>query len=155
MTNLHYRRAFFQASFPSIPSGATRGARRENVLKNTCPACGYMTLPARASFDICPICFWEDDGQDDPEEEKEGNTNPSSLKEYRGETQHLLNRIKHTDFPPADEKNIFQNKFRQIDAIIENYTPIRKEELLRVQDELVGLFVENRIFGLSGLFEKK
>ena len=26
-----------------------------------CPACGYRTLPARCDWDICPVCFWEDD----------------------------------------------------------------------------------------------
>ncbi len=30
-----------------------------------CPCCGYSTLPARGHYDICPVCFWEDDGQDD------------------------------------------------------------------------------------------
>lgn len=30
-----------------------------------CPCCGYRTLDERGSFDICPVCFWEDDGQDD------------------------------------------------------------------------------------------
>ena len=34
------------------------------ALKTTrypCPACGYLTLPARYDWDICPVCFWEDD----------------------------------------------------------------------------------------------
>jgi hypothetical protein len=30
-----------------------------------CPCCGYLTLPERGGYDICPVCFWEDDGQDD------------------------------------------------------------------------------------------
>ncbi|WP_328860442.1 CPCC family cysteine-rich protein [Streptomyces sp. NBC_00306] len=30
-----------------------------------CPCCGFLTLDERCSFDICPVCFWEDDGQDD------------------------------------------------------------------------------------------
>jgi hypothetical protein len=30
-----------------------------------CPCCGCLTLDKRADFDICPVCFWEDDGQDD------------------------------------------------------------------------------------------
>jgi hypothetical protein len=30
-----------------------------------CPCCGYLTLDARADYVICPVCFWEDDGQDD------------------------------------------------------------------------------------------
>ncbi|NKF22787.1 CPCC family cysteine-rich protein [Solimonas marina] len=30
-----------------------------------CPCCGYKTLVERAGDEICPVCFWEDDGQDD------------------------------------------------------------------------------------------
>jgi len=30
-----------------------------------CPCCRYLTLSARGAFDLCPVCFWEDDGQDD------------------------------------------------------------------------------------------
>lgn len=30
-----------------------------------CPCCGFRTLPERGGYDICPVCFWEDDGQDD------------------------------------------------------------------------------------------
>ena len=26
-----------------------------------CPFCGYKTLESRGEFDICPVCFWEDD----------------------------------------------------------------------------------------------
>ena len=30
-----------------------------------CPCCHYKTLHARSAFETCPVCFWEDDGQDD------------------------------------------------------------------------------------------
>jgi hypothetical protein len=30
-----------------------------------CPCCGCLTLTERNVFEICPVCFWEDDGQDD------------------------------------------------------------------------------------------
>ena len=30
-----------------------------------CPCCGNRTLGERASYEICPVCFWEDDGQGD------------------------------------------------------------------------------------------
>jgi hypothetical protein len=30
-----------------------------------CPCCGYRTLLERGAYDICQVCFWEDDGQDD------------------------------------------------------------------------------------------
>jgi hypothetical protein len=43
----------------------------ENVMKPKsdrkwpCPCCGFRALPERGGYDICPVCFWEDDGQDD------------------------------------------------------------------------------------------
>lgn len=30
-----------------------------------CPCCRYLTLGERSGYEICPVCFWEDDGQDD------------------------------------------------------------------------------------------
>jgi len=35
-----------------------------------CPCCGYLTLYGRAGYEICPVCFWEDDGQDDHDAEE-------------------------------------------------------------------------------------
>lgn len=30
-----------------------------------CPCCSCLTLDERGGYDICPVCFWEDDGPDD------------------------------------------------------------------------------------------
>jgi hypothetical protein len=30
-----------------------------------CPCCGYRTLEAPAALGLCPVCWWEDDGQED------------------------------------------------------------------------------------------
>jgi hypothetical protein len=35
-----------------------------------CPCCGYLTLFGRAGFEICQVCYWEDDGQDDHDAEE-------------------------------------------------------------------------------------
>lgn len=50
-----------------------------------CPYCGCRTLDERGGFDICPVCFWEDDGQDDHDAEVvQGGPNGSlSLSEAR------------------------------------------------------------------------
>ncbi|MEV5576646.1 CPCC family cysteine-rich protein [Spirillospora sp. NPDC052269] len=32
-----------------------------------CPCCGFLTLAERGGYEICQVCFWEDDGQDDPD----------------------------------------------------------------------------------------
>lgn len=30
-----------------------------------CPCCHHLTLAERGEYEICPVCYWEDDGQDD------------------------------------------------------------------------------------------
>lgn len=29
--------------------------------KYTCPCCGYKTIESDGDYEICPVCFWEDD----------------------------------------------------------------------------------------------
>lgn len=36
-----------------------------NIRTFTCPSCGFPTLDGRGDYEICTICDWEDDGQDD------------------------------------------------------------------------------------------
>ena len=36
----------------------------------TCPGCGYPTLSERGNYEICRVCSWEDDYQDDKEADK-------------------------------------------------------------------------------------
>ncbi len=43
----------------------------QNKLKIfTCPSCGYPTLSERGAYEICGVCNWEDDNQDDDEADK-------------------------------------------------------------------------------------
>jgi hypothetical protein len=39
---------------------ATQGS-----IRVPCPSCGYPTIDDRGQYDICSVCHWEDDGQDD------------------------------------------------------------------------------------------
>ncbi|MFM2477548.1 CPCC family cysteine-rich protein [Celerinatantimonas sp. MCCC 1A17872] len=49
-----------------------------------CPCCGYATLAERGNYEICEICFWEDDGQDDDDQlVNRGGPNHISLKQAR------------------------------------------------------------------------
>ena len=36
----------------------------------TCPGCGYPTLSERGTYEICGVCKWEDDNQEDDEADK-------------------------------------------------------------------------------------
>jgi hypothetical protein len=50
-----------------------------------CPCCSYLTLYGRAGDEICPVCFWEDDGQDsyDADEVRGGANGSLSLTQAR------------------------------------------------------------------------
>ncbi len=86
-----------------------------------CPCCGRPSLSAPAEYDICPICFWEDDGQDDPNaaEVWGGPNRDYSLAEARE------NFRKHgTMYRPSDRKRFEQQTTpdrtafkRRLDAI--------------------------------------
>jgi len=39
--------------------------RAEPGVRYACPCCRCLTLDERGGYEICPVCFWEDDGQDD------------------------------------------------------------------------------------------
>ena len=51
--------------------------------KYRCPCCGYLTLPGAGSYDICPVCFWEDDPIQEDDPDFEGGANDLSLNESR------------------------------------------------------------------------
>jgi hypothetical protein len=40
---------------------------------HTCPCCGFRTLESPGDYDICPVCYWEDDGNRDPERHSSAN----------------------------------------------------------------------------------
>lgn len=53
--------------------------------KYTCPCCGYLTLDEAppGSFDICPVCDWEDDRVQFADPDFQGGANEVSLREAR------------------------------------------------------------------------
>lgn len=59
-----HRRRWFEGYTRLLDQGVK--APRKPGVRYTCPCCGYPTLAERGSYDICDLCSWEDDGQDDP-----------------------------------------------------------------------------------------
>ncbi len=50
----------------------------------TCPCCGYPTQDEPAGSEFCYLCYWQDDGQDDPEADRQnGGPNEGSLTDAR------------------------------------------------------------------------
>src|SRR5215471_2414173 len=61
---LEQRRRWFEEYCRRLDDGSiVRGPSPGRVFR--CPCCHHATLNERGGFDICPVCFWEDDGQDD------------------------------------------------------------------------------------------
>lgn len=51
--------------------------------KYKCPCCGYLTLDSVDEYDICPVCYWEDDLIQKKDPEYEGGANKVSLRQAR------------------------------------------------------------------------
>lgn len=50
-----------------------------------CPCCGFLTMfgPTRDTYDICPVCRWEDDELQYDEPDRAGGANTVSLNQAR------------------------------------------------------------------------
>lgn len=64
--------------------------------KGFCPVCEYLTFDPKpneehpgGTYDICPICHWEDDGVQLSDPEYSGGANRPSLKDARENFQEL------------------------------------------------------------------
>lgn len=51
--------------------------------KVSCPCCGSLTLDEKDHFEICPVCFWEDNPIQSNDKEYTGGANEMSLNEAR------------------------------------------------------------------------
>jgi hypothetical protein len=60
---LERRRRWFEWYSRTLETSVVRDA--EDGVTFACPCCRCLTLGERGRFEICPVCFWEDDGQDD------------------------------------------------------------------------------------------
>ena len=74
-----------------------------------CACCDHFTLENRGQYDICPVCFWEDDGLDVDQPDAHSGPNQMSLREGRHNfelvgacearhTVHVLPRPQRTRF---------------------------------------------------------
>jgi hypothetical protein len=80
--SLSARRGWFDEHLAAIKEAAPEALA---ALRFTCPCCGYPTLPERSAYDICPLCWWEDDGQDETDQAvvRGGSNQDFSLSEAR------------------------------------------------------------------------
>ncbi len=147
------RRDFFQRHFPMKIGMRRVDVNSEDILKNSCPVCGYLTLDERSSFDICSICFWEDDGIDDFEENNDSGPNHMTLKEEREIFQEAKRKLLTSDLGDDNLIDTLKNKFISLDNSIDE-RDLDKTEIIRLQNEIVDLLTKNKIYGLEKLFDK-
>jgi len=69
--------------------------KQKDIKLFTCPSCSYPTLGERGGYEICSICDWEDDNQDDPKaDEIWGGPNSNlSLTESRLQIGKILREL--------------------------------------------------------------
>ena|SRR5579883_27559 len=76
-----------------------------------CQCCGLLTLPSFSSYDVCPVCFWQDDPVQNDDCSYGGGTNGISLHQARqnwvdigaAQRQYLdsVRPPEATDLPPS------------------------------------------------------
>jgi hypothetical protein len=137
MITLADRREYFNRYLPKL-----EGADRRNDIKglgNTCPSCGYPTLDERCAWDICAICFWEDDGQDDKDADKVcgGPNSDYSLTQHRYEWDKNLNEIKNSNYETG-------KYLRRIDELIELDNISDIPEILDLVKNILDWFCNER-----------
>jgi Cysteine-rich CPCC len=61
---LEIRRQWFESYVDKLKHYSVIEPVQESMMYR-CPCCCYKTLGERSGYEICDICFWEDDGQDE------------------------------------------------------------------------------------------
>ena len=80
-----------------------------NGVRYQCPCCGNNTLIQRGGYEICQVCYWEDDGQDehDADEVRGGPNGVLSLTQarenYRRTGASHPGFVRHVRSPKPDE----------------------------------------------------
>ena len=82
--------------------------------KYRCPCCGYFTLDdGPGHFEICPVCFWEDDGLQSDKPDYWGGANEMCLNEARENYKKFGAKAEiYLDIvrPPLPEEMVAPNK---------------------------------------------
>ncbi len=104
-----------------------------------CPCCGYPTLMERGGYEICCLCNWEDDGQDDPHADEiwGGPNGGYSLTEARENFQRywvMYHPDNDTRIAPGDSDRTLQAKKTMVGAFekIKNADDAEQKDLWEI-----------------------
>ncbi|WP_046216663.1 CPCC family cysteine-rich protein [Paenibacillus wulumuqiensis] len=120
------------------------------MARYNCPCCGYPTLEERQSWEICCLCDWEDDGQDDPYADQVwgGPNQDYSLTQARqnfknhysmyNDKQIILNQ---TDKEIQTKKSLI-HAFKQLETLDDQSAPYIWQEIYSFEKMLADLVDE-------------
>jgi hypothetical protein len=134
------RRRFFEVYSPGL--NAQAGSEQFGEVRYACPCCGYPTLGSLGEFEICSLCRWEDDGQDDADADlvRGGPNHSISLVEARENFERYL-----VKYPPEMDARFgcpYSEQEKEVKrVIIAAYNQMMEypgsEELQRLKQQVV------------------
>lgn len=78
----------------------------------SCLCCSYKTNSKRYSYEICQICFWEDDPVQGDDPDFDGGANGPSLRQAQRNFQEFgaccLNDLQHVRKPSESDERILE-----------------------------------------------
>lgn len=134
--DFHTRRAFFDV-YDEEPL-SDRGELSAQSMGYTCPCCGYPTLSRRRIFEICLLCWWEDDGLDDEKDpgalNRRSEPNRMTLRQGRQNfEEHLHSRAAGDHGTPGmNDVGAIENNRRIVEAFDAIIEATSTEEILRL-----------------------
>lgn len=63
-----------------------------------CPCCGALSLDEERDWDICELCWWEDDPYQSDNPDSDGGPNHSSLNKCKNKFNHSINELIKGEF---------------------------------------------------------
>ncbi len=123
----HFRIRRFLDYIDKVESSIKK--RPDDGLRYNCPCCYYPTLKERGGYDICSLCSWEDDGQDDPHADEDwgGPNHGYSLSEARKNFKDYLVMYLPDNDPRLGQGDSERTKLAKT-KIIEFFKKIKIEE---------------------------
>lgn len=141
---IQHRRNYFKQHFPPIMIVGPVSAL--DIQYNTCPVCGYYCLNTRASFDICFMCFWEDDWLEAYEPEKVSGPNRMSLHEGRMEFYEFRNWFMKEPFSPESTPYLIQKLWQEMDEQIEGQNASATDRIKIILEEICSLLQHKGLY---------
>lgn len=143
------RRKYFRKHFPVLKMGTP--IEVPDVSLNTCPVCGYYSLTIRASFDICFLCFWEDDWLAAYNPEEVSAPNRMSINEAKQEFTQFKFRFMQTAFPIDNLSFTVQKLWQEIDVLIEEDSKSATGRVSQILKQMRDLLQDKGLYSMIKL----